>query len=575
MVKKLSTLVLAGLIAMPVVANAGGDGDLAAKIDQLTRELNALKAEMNSMKADNEEAFEELDEKSEAWDLASRFKLSGDFRARGDWNTAEVPDHWSAMDVSQAMANAVPTMLGGAFPDPVTPAMIQSVLPMFKAMDDATATANLNGMGAFKTTGQDYDNDTLFTNRFRLNMRVKATENVEFKGRLAMYKAWGMQNNPVDYTLMGGPHFLSSSFTGFDGGMTRQPGDSALRVDRAFVNWNNIGGQPVWFSVGRRPTSDGPPAQLRLGMDQRMATPPSYMDYPFDGLSMGYAYNSLFGMEDFPGRVRFCYGRGFESGPTEDGDGMTDVDFAGFSWDVYKKGDRFLNLQSFGGFDIFNVPDGIDFPNPVEFANYLNDPGFYDPTDPSANLLLDRKTMGNIYYSTLIYMDKIDNLNYFFSAGWSRTDPRGVDELGTGLLTSWWDEDYDEAKDGVSFYVGARYDMPDHGLKFGLEYNYGNKNWIAFTPGHDDLYQSKLATRGSVYEAYLVYDLPTGEAVSKYAKTFIRLGYQHYDYDYTGSGFWLGEPIDIDDVGDNPLNAQFYAPVDKMDNIYLTFEAFF
>ena len=39
-------------------------------------------------------------------------------------------------------------------------------------------------------------NDTLMTNRLRLNMRVKATENVEFKGRLAMYKAWGMQSTP-------------------------------------------------------------------------------------------------------------------------------------------------------------------------------------------------------------------------------------------------------------------------------------------------------------------------------------------------------------------------------------------
>ena len=161
--------------------------------------------------------------------------------------------------------------------------------------------------------------------------------------------------------------------------------------------------------------------------------------------------------------------------------------------------------------------------------------------------------MGNIYHTSMVYMDKIDNLNYFFTAGWSRTDPRGVDEMGTGLLTGWWDEDYDESKDGHSVYVGVRYDMPDSGLKLGLEYNYGSKNWIAFTPGHDDMYQSKLATRGSVYEAYLIYDLPTGEAISKFAKTFVRLGYQHYDYDYTGSGFWLGEPIDIDDVGDDPL----------------------
>jgi outer membrane murein-binding lipoprotein Lpp len=56
MVKKLSALALAGLLAMPIAASAGaggGSGDLAAKIDQLSRELNALKAEMNSMKEEN------------------------------------------------------------------------------------------------------------------------------------------------------------------------------------------------------------------------------------------------------------------------------------------------------------------------------------------------------------------------------------------------------------------------------------------------------------------------------------------------------------------------------------------
>ncbi|MCB2183481.1 MAG: DUF3373 domain-containing protein [Desulfobulbaceae bacterium] len=475
----------------------------------------------------------------------------------------------AGIPLSTAQQTSMGMLLGTSSPTTSVPDLVA----LMKVMTPAQRKAAFGAPDP--ASDADYDNDTIWTNRFRLNMRVKATENVEFKARLAMYKAWGMQNNPVDYTLNGGPHYLSSALTGFDGAMTRQPSDSALRVDRAFANWNNIAGQPIWFSIGRRPTSDGPPAQLRLGVDQRMATPVNYMDYPFDGLSVGYAYSNLFGMEDTPGRVRFCYGRGFESGPTEDGDGMKDVDFAGLSWDVYKKGNRFLNIQSFAGLDMFNVPDGIDFPNPIEYANYLQGNIVYDQTSQSQNLLLDRKTMGNIYHTSMVYMDKVNDLNYFFSAGWSRTDPRGVDEMGTGLLTSWWDEDYDEAKNGYSVYAGIRYDMSDLGLKLGLEYNYGSKNWIAFTPGHDDLYQSKLATRGNVYEAYLIYDLPTGEAISKYAKTFLRLGYQHYDYEYTGSGFWLGEPIDIDDLSDDPLNAQFYAPVEDMDNIYLSLDVFF
>ena len=399
-------------------------------------------------------------------------------------------------------------------------------------------------------------------------------ENVEVKARLVMYKVWGMQNNAVDYSYnngMGGGPFMLNSLA-FDGSSTRQPEDNILRVDRVFMNWNNIGGAPVWFSIGRRPVTDGPPAHIRMGVS-KMATPVSYMDYPFDGLSLGYAYENLFGIEDLPGRVRFCYGRGFEAGPTDDGGGLNDVDFGGISWDVFKKGDRFFNFQSFGAWNMFNVPDNINFVNPIEFAVWEDDNTQYNPLDPSMDLLLNRANLGDIYHTSSVYMSKYQNLNYFVTAGWSHTVARGMDELGTSLLGSWWDTPED--KDGYSLYAGVRYDMDDAGLKLGAEVNWGSEYWISFTPGNDDLYAAKLATRGNVMEFYLIKDINGGEKISALSRAFIRLGYQHYEYDYTGSGFWLGAPQDIDQLASDPLAAQFYVPVDSMDQVYLTLEAWF
>ncbi|MEN8257940.1 MAG: DUF3373 family protein, partial [Thermodesulfobacteriota bacterium] len=344
-------------------------------------------------------------------------------------------------------------------------------------------------------------------------------------------------------------------------------------------------GQPVWFSIGRRPTTDGPPAQLRLGADKRMATPVNYMDYPFDGISLGYAYSNLFGLTDGPGRIRFCYGRGFESGSQiDDHGGVNDVDFAGLSWDVYKKGNRFFNVQSFGAFNLFNVPGDTKFPSPFELAladsvatgemTQVEADTAAALTGMNTNGVLDRQNMGNIFHTAAVYMDKIDNINYFVTLGWSHTDPNDdVDEMGISFLNDSWNDPED--KDGYGVYIGGRYDLDDLGLKLGLEYNWGSEDWLAFTPGHDDLYGSKLQTRGSVYEAYVIYDLPGGEAISKYGKAFVRLGYQHYDYEYTYSGMWLGAPTKIDDLADDPLYGQFYAPVEDMDQVYLSFEAYF
>ena len=445
MIKRFSMLALAGMMVLPTMALAGGGAgspDLEQKIEELSRQLEELKAQMAEQKevvADYGDKVDEMDEKSEAWDLASRFQFNGDFRARGDYYDAD-------------------------------------------------------------NVFTDQSNDTIMTNRLRLNMRVKATENLEFKGRLAMYKAWGMQSTPDG---------REDGFPLFDGNTSRSPSDSALYVDRAYLNWTSIGGLPIWFSIGRRPTSDGPPAQLRMGTDERMATPVAYMDYPFDGISLGYAYD--WGIDALgTGRVRFCYGRGFENGLQPDSNApLDDTDFAGLSWDVFKQGPRFMNIQAFGAFNVFNYPTFTDLATNTAFRTRFQAMGY-----------TGQENVGNIFHTSAVYMDKIENLNYFIVGGWSQTDPDSggmFNDLLSGTKNT-------SSENGYSVYAGVRYDLDNLGLKLGAEYNYGSQYWIAFTPGHDDMYMSKLATRGNAYELYMIYDLPTGEAISKYAKTFIRLG---------------------------------------------------
>ncbi|MDR0477702.1 MAG: DUF3373 family protein [Desulfobulbaceae bacterium] len=520
--KTLALLSIAGLVATPLIAHAGASqAELERKIEDLSRQLEELKAQVSKQnttinkqneaisnyggKVDSMDSM--LEEKSEKWDLASRFQFSGDFRARGDYYKA---------------SNALPS-----------------------------GTSIYNAKTGQMTTAGNQENDTILTNRLRLNMDVKATENIEFKGRLAMYKAWGMESAPDN---------IAGGFPVFDGSTTRTPSDSALRVDRAFVNWNNIGGLPVWFSIGRRPTSDGPPAQLRMNYDERMATPLAYMDYPFDGLTLGYGYN--WGNDALgAGRIRFCYGRGFENGLQTDTDPLwnSDTDFAGFNWDVFQQGSRFLNIQVFGAFNLFNYPSFNS-----DFVNYAA--GF----SPSAGGYGDRKNVGNVYHTAAVYMDKFKALNYFISGGWSRTDPNE-----NGMFNDPFSPTPNtNAENGYSFYAGIRYDIDQLGLKVGAEYNYGSKYWISFSPGHDDLYMSKLATRGNAYELYLIYDLPTGEKLSKYANAFIRLGWQYYDYNYSGYFDWNMRPYAL---GSEKAQLQMLGqnPVESANQIYMTFEVTF
>lgn len=504
MKKQFCLLALACLLMLPGAVTAANQASLEEKIEALNRQTLELKQqleELQQQQAEQEETLTDLD--TSFWnDQYSRFQWSGDIRTRYDYYSR---DRYTATDPGSTV---------------------------------------------------NEKNKSLFTNRLRLNMRAMALENVYFDGRLTMYKAWGMQNTPTDQAgFLGG-------YPAIDGNSGRTPEDNSLLVDRAIINWTGIGGSNFWLSMGRRPTTDGPPSQLRQNSERRMATPVAFMDWAFDGATLGYAYDNLFGIDDAPGRIRFCYGRGYEAGLGEST--LDDTDFMGISWDIYNKDNRFIYLQSFIAKDVFNYPD---------ISMMLEQSPQFQAMFPGG-----RDNIGDIFHTSLLYMDKIKNLNYFISGSWSRTDPNQKGMFNDPVAMMMGGAPNTSAENGYALYVGTRYDIPSSNFKIGLEYNYGSEYWLSMSPGHDDLYASKLATRGHVFEVYGIYDLP-GEVVAKYGSAFIRVGYQHYRYDYTGSLDWNIKPYDIDSSADRATVAMFgdIGPlmVESADQLYVSFDVKF
>ena len=103
---------------------------------------------------------------------------------------------------------------------------------------------------------------------------------------------------------------------------------------------------------------------------------------------------------------------------------------------------------------------------------------------------------------------------------------------------------------GYSLYIGGKYDYSSV-LSFGAEYNYGSKYWFSATQGAEDMF-NKLATRGSVGEAYAIWNY--------YQNLSAKFGYMYSKENYTGSGWHFGEPVRKDatqSVGYISLKAKF------------------
>lgn len=370
-----------------------------------------------------------------------------------------------------------------------------------------------------------YSNHAFYTTRLRVNLAANIDEHFAFAGRLSMYKAWGDSTGVQVFN--GQPTSIN-----IDGTTTSVPNSDNVRVDRAYFDWKHIGDSGLYLSIGRRPSSAGPPLEIREGR-LRGGTPLGHVvDFQFDGVTLGYAFENEWAHNAV---LRFCYGLGFESGfgsgaeLKAPADRLKDVHFGGFNLDLYSSERLFVQGTLLRAWD---VTDGFNslvvLPVDPVSGNATPGPAVLHFT-PSANL-------GDVDLAALLVEHHAGPVHAFVSGAAMKTHPDPVTTPFGGLLSDPFSAPVSHS--AWSFYGGLRYDLPNGKTQIGSEYNHGTRYWFNFTHAADDAVLSKLATRGDVWEGYL------NHQIAKPAQ--IRLAVLRYQYDWSGSGWHMGEPKALD-----------------------------
>ena len=401
----------------------------------------------------------------------------------------------------------------------------------------------------------DINNDVLQTTRLRLNMKAKVADNVKFSGRLSMFKNWGDSTGSQVFDS-----WNRFTMDATNGGNTT---DDVLRVDRAYFDWSNIADSGFYLSIGRRPSTGGPPLHYREN-ELRGGTPTgNVMSLNFDGITIGRNLEDLTGIDGMV--ARFCYGQGFES---EWGNGemfneiiTDDTHFAGVNFDLLNDGTNFLQFTAFRAMDINDGFKGV-IAFPTQYGSMFA-PTLYNDMQkfPNFNFVTrvqPSTTIGDIDLAGVVFSREEENgINWFVSGGMTVLRPNGdagmfggmgsdaiyeaeLNSTGTEVIMVPKTATDTDDEEGYGFYAGIQIPAPLG--KLGLEYNYGSEWWTPFNQAIDDAAGSKLATRGHAGEAYYIFDINPN--------MFIKLSGIYYDFEYTGSGSPVGKPQKIEDVED-------------------------
>ncbi len=519
------TLVVLGISLLCLTSVAfTQDAETQEEIDKLKEEINDL--EKRVMKNERKTALDKIN-------------FSGDFRFEVNSINSTYDDHFNGMMLQRMLVDTLFYFGANGMP-PQSPEDVQNFIAQNYAQylyyQDNIVTFDWlkNAMAQFPpemqealmgqllpytyTEGYDYSNDIMYTNRLRLQMDAKVYKNVDFSGRLSMYKVWGDSTGVQIFN--GSPTSIN-----VDGTTASVPNSDILRVERAYFTWHS---PKLYLSIGRRPSTGGAPLNLRND-EPRGGTPlGSIINYQFDGATFGWNINDN-------STFRICYGVGFESGfgnaqeLKDPADRLKDASFLGINWDIWKTENIFIQgsiarafdvTDGFGGLVVLPVDpvSGRDIPAPV-VLRYT----------PSANL-------GDITWASAVIVGNTGAFDFFGTLSYMESDPSDITTPFGGMFSDPFETP--EKQDAYSYYVGARYNFNNSKTKLGLEYNYGSEYWFNMGVAEDSLFGPKTSVRGSVWEIYLTHRIN---------KNFIlKLDYMLYDFEYSGSGWHMGAPKDLD-----------------------------
>jgi hypothetical protein len=310
-----------------------------------------------------------------------------------------------------------------------------------------------------------------------------------------------------------------------DGTTATVPNSDILRVERAYFNWTHIAGSPLYLSIGRRPSTEGPPLNLRQD-EPRGGTPmASLIDYQFDGITVGYHIGDKT-------TLRACYGVGYDSGwgngtmANGTSNGLSDTHFIGLNFDLWNTEKTLIQFTAARAFDVTDGFNGLTVfsTNPLTGETGL---------PPAVLRFTPTKNLGAIDLAGVLFQRRTGRFDLFASMNWDGLRPIDVTGPFGGLGSDPFSTPANQ--DGYMFYAGARYNFPNNDrTKMGFEFNHGSKYWFNFAQAQDDIIAPKTSTRGNVYEAYLTHRINP--------HFIAKADYIRYDAQWSGSGWDVGAP---------------------------------
>ena len=494
-----------------------------------------------STSKDMQAKLDELDgrvAKSEVRNALDRLNFSGDYRFEAHTIVGHVPAHYDGMQLQNLIVRTMFAMpILGRPPMSVdeinntvainyanylqfTNNLTFSQLKAAMASFPPAMQQQLMGMLMPSTYVRGYQANTpdLLTNRLRLDFTGRVADNVSYGARLSMYKVFG--NSTGVQIFNGQPNTFA-----LDGTTVGVPNSDQVRVERAFFNWNNIGGSKFYLSIGRRPSTNGPPMNFRDD-ELRGGTPPGTLfDYQYDGMTFGYHLNDNMVW-------RICYGIAYQSGFGNGNllkmpqDRLKDTQLIGLVLDLFSS-EKTLVQATYA--HAFNVTDGFD-----GLLVLPNNPITGERTPPAVMLYTPTANLGAINLAGLTVERRVGAVDFYGSANLSQTASNGKTSPFGGLMCDPFDATCPN-RTGYMFLGGVRYNFPnDERTKLGFEVNHGSKYWFNFAQAQDDIIAPKTETRGEVYETYLTHRISN--------RFIFKTDFEDYVYRYSGSGWHVGAP---------------------------------